>query len=71
DVSLPGMSGPQLQGELSRLDLRIPIIFITAHCDQDLRAGLVARGAVECLFKPFSEHELRAALVRALSGTNT
>jgi FixJ family two-component response regulator len=62
DVSLPGMSGPELQRELSRRRLKIPIIFITAHCDRDLRADLLARGAVECLFKPFSEHDLRSAL---------
>ena len=60
DVSMPGMSGPQLQCELNRRELNIPIIFITAHCDRDLRADLLARGAVECLFKPFSEQ--RSAL---------
>src|SRR3984885_4259950 len=62
DVSMPGMSGPQLQCELSRRQLKIPIIFITAHCDRDLRADLIARGAVECLFKPLSEHDLLSAL---------
>jgi FixJ family two-component response regulator len=64
DVSMPGMSGPQLQSELSRRGLGIPIIFVTAHCDAALRADLLARGAVECLFKPFSEQDLRAALDR-------
>jgi FixJ family two-component response regulator len=62
DVSMPGMSGPQLQCELSRRELKIPIIFITAQCDLALRADRIARGAVECLFKPFSEHDLRSAL---------
>ncbi len=62
DVSMPGMSGPQLQCELNRRQLKIPIIFITAHCDRDLRKDLLARGAVECLFKPFSEDDLRSAL---------
>jgi FixJ family two-component response regulator len=62
DVSMPGMSGPQLQGELSRRGMKIPIIYITAHRDPHLRAGLLARGAVECLFKPFSELDLRTAL---------
>jgi FixJ family two-component response regulator len=62
DVSMPGMSGPQLQSELKRRELTIPIIFITGHRDRELRADLLARGAVECLFKPFSEHELRSAL---------
>jgi FixJ family two-component response regulator len=62
DVSLPAMSGPELQTELSRRQLKIPIIFITAHGDRDLRTDLIARGAVECLFKPFSEQDLRSAL---------
>jgi FixJ family two-component response regulator len=62
DVSMPGMSGPQLQQELNRRELKIPIIFITAVCDRELRANLVARGAAECLFKPFTEHDLRSAL---------
>jgi FixJ family two-component response regulator len=62
DVSMPGMSGPQLQGELSRRHLKIPIIFITGDCDRDLRAKLLARGAIECLFKPVGERALRAAL---------
>jgi FixJ family two-component response regulator len=62
DVSLPGMSGPELQSELSRRQVKIPIIFVTAHGDPELREELIARGAAECLFKPFSEQDLRAAL---------
>jgi FixJ family two-component response regulator len=69
DVSMPGMSGPQLQSELSRRNLAIPIIFITAHCDQSLRAELIARGATACLFKPFSEQDLRSALDSAVGKT--
>lgn len=66
DVSMPVMSGPQLQFELTRRGIDIPIIFITAQCDADLRATLLERGAVECLFKPFSERALRSALECAL-----
>lgn len=66
DVSMARMSGPQLQCELSRRELKIPIVFITAHRDQGLRADLIARGAVECLFKPFTEHDLLLALNRAV-----
>lgn len=62
DVSMPVMSGPQLQRELSRRKLNIPIIFITGQTDPKLRAELLARGAVACLQKPFSEDDLRAAL---------
>jgi FixJ family two-component response regulator len=66
DVSMPGMSGPQLQQELKRRELKIPIVFMTAHRDRDLRADLLAGGAVDCLFKPFSEQDLRSALARAV-----
>jgi FixJ family two-component response regulator len=66
DVSLPGMSGPQLQSELTRRQVKIPIVFITAHGDRDLRTDLIARGAVDCLFKPFSEQDLRVALESVL-----
>ena len=67
DVSMPGMSGPQLQCELRRRELKIPIIFITGRRDPDLRADLLARGAVDCLFKPFSDQDLSSALHRAVA----
>ena len=69
DVSMPGMSGPQLQEALTRLGHAIPIIFITAQCDPVLRATLLARGAVACLSKPFNDRELRSALACAVGTT--
>ena len=66
DVAMPGMSGPDLQQELTRLRREIPIVFITAHEDVTIRPRLLARGAVECLFKPFSETALLDALNAAL-----
>jgi FixJ family two-component response regulator len=66
DVTMPGMSGPDLQRELSRRGQKIPIIFITGQPDQDLRRQLLAEGAVECLSKPFSATALREALNAAL-----
>ena len=66
DVGLPGMSGPDLQLELRRLGHDIPTIFITAQGDPSLRPRLVARGAVACLFKPFSDTALLDALKAAL-----
>ena len=67
DIAMPGMTGPELQQELINRGLRIPIIFITAHADANVRVGLLQKGAVECLFKPFSDQDLRAALDRALA----
>jgi FixJ family two-component response regulator len=66
DVAMPGMSGPDLQHELTRRRQEIPIVFITAHEDGAIRPRLLARGAVECLFKPFSETALFDALNAAL-----
>jgi FixJ family two-component response regulator len=66
DVAMPGMSGPDLQQELTRRRQEIPIVFITAHEDATIRPKLLARGAVECLFKPFSETALLDALNAAV-----
>ena len=66
DIAMPGMSGPDLQQELTRRQLEIPIVFITANGDSTVRPRLLARGAVECLFKPFSETALLDALDAAL-----
>jgi len=68
DISLPGMSGLDLQRELKRLKRDVPIVFITARADRRaLRTSLLAQGAVECLFKPFSDTALLEALDAALA----
>ena len=66
DVGLPGMSGPDLQRELTHQGRDIPIIFITAQADKSLPPELIERGAVACLFKPFSDTALLEALDAAL-----
>jgi FixJ family two-component response regulator len=66
DIAMPGMSGPDLQRELASRRQGIPIVFITAHGDNTVRPRLLAAGAVECLFKPFSEAALLEALNAAL-----
>ena len=67
DVSMPpGMSGPDLQRELSRHGREIPIIFITAQGDANIRPRLLEQGAIECLIKPFSDTALLEALHAAL-----
>lgn len=68
DVAMQGMSGPDLQQELSRRGDRTPIIFMTAHGALSLRPRLMALGAVECLAKPFSDTELLAAINSAFGG---
>lgn len=66
DVAMPGMSGPDLQRELITRGQAVPIIFITAHADETDRPRLLELGAVECLFKPFSEAALLKAVNTAL-----
>jgi FixJ family two-component response regulator len=66
DITMPGMSGPDLQQELKRRRQEIPIVFITAQRDETVRSRLIEHGAVECLFKPFSETALLEALTTAL-----
>jgi len=66
DVAMPGMNGPDLQQELKRRGHEIPIIFITASTDKTVRPRLLELGAVECLFKPFSDTALLEALRVAL-----
>jgi FixJ family two-component response regulator len=68
DVDMPGTSGPNVQSELKRRRpaLAIPIIFITADRDTRVRRRLIEQGAVDCLFKPFSDTALLEALNTAL-----
>jgi FixJ family two-component response regulator len=62
DIAMPGMTGPDLQRELTLRRKQIPIVFITAHRDETVRPCVLEQGAVECLFKPFSDTALREAL---------
>jgi FixJ family two-component response regulator len=66
DVAMPGMSGPELQRELQGCGREIPVVFITAYADETMRPRLLEQGAVDCLFKPFSETALLMALNAAL-----
>jgi FixJ family two-component response regulator len=63
DVGMPGMSGPELQKELNRRKVNVPIIFITGHRDDTLQSRLIEQGAIACLIKPFSD----AAMLEALN----
>jgi FixJ family two-component response regulator len=67
DIAMPGMSGLDLQRELIRRGVKVPIVFITAHGDEAVRLRIRERGAVECLLKPFSD----TALLEALQGVLT
>jgi FixJ family two-component response regulator len=66
DVAMPGMTGFDLQRELKRRGHSIPIIFISAQKDEVVRRRAFQQGAVEFLFKPFSDTVLLQALNTAL-----
>ena len=68
DVTLPGLNGLELQKRIAADRTDLPIIFISAHADETVRPRLLERGAVACLFKPFSETDLLGALTTALRG---
>jgi len=67
DVRLPGISGLDLQRELSKAASRIPIIFITGHADIPMTVKAMKSGAVEFLTKPFREQDLLDAIQRSLA----
>ena len=66
DVSMPGMSGPELRRELKVRWPQLPVIFMTAQRDERLRLQLLEQDAVACLIKPFSETALLDAMRAAL-----
>jgi FixJ family two-component response regulator len=66
DVAMPGMRGPELQGELNRRKIKIPVIFITGQRDEMLVSRLIEQGAIACLIKPFSDAAMLEALNSAL-----
>ena len=68
DVKLPGMDGLELQRQLIANRCEIPVIFITAHGDDAARVRALRNGALEYLFKPFSEEALLDAIRMSLTG---
>jgi two-component system, LuxR family, response regulator FixJ len=66
DVRMSGMSGLELQEELARLGLGIPIVFITGHAESSMRRRAQSRGPVEFLEKPFDDEALLAAVERVI-----
>jgi len=66
DVRLPGAGGLDLQAELTRAQIKTPIIFITAHGDIPMSVRAIKAGAIEFLTKPFREQDLLDAVRSAL-----
>jgi FixJ family two-component response regulator len=66
DIRMPGMSGLELQANLNAAHCRIPIVFITAHGDAQMRMQALRAGAVEFLAKPFNDEVLLETVRAAL-----
>jgi FixJ family two-component response regulator len=66
DVRLPGLSGLDLQAELTKINNAIPIIFISGHGNVPMSVRAMKAGAVDFLIKPFREDELLDAVAAAL-----
>ena len=66
DIKLPGMSGMELQQELKKRKINIPIIFITGHGDKELEESVIKSGAYGYLEKPFDE-KLLLDLIKSTS----
>jgi len=71
DVRMPGLSGMDLQDELSRADYSMPIIFITGHGNIPMSVQAMKRGAVDFLTKPFDDEELLQAVKKAIEKDGT
>jgi FixJ family two-component response regulator len=69
DVCMPVMGGRELQRRLAAENIHTPIIFITAHGDQEVSGEVLSTGATALLRKPFSQESLLGALRSALART--
>jgi FixJ family two-component response regulator len=67
DVRIPGMNGLELQHQLNRDHRRVPIVFVTAHGNPEIRNEAMRAGAVAFLDKPFSAEDLMNALNSAIA----
>jgi FixJ family two-component response regulator len=71
DVRMPGLSGLDFQHELTKGNIRIPIIFLTGYGDIPMTVRAMKAGAVEFLTKPFRDQDLLDAIQLALDRDRT
>ncbi len=71
DVELPGLSGLDLQQELAKANVRIPIIFLTGHGDIPMTVQAMKAGAVDFLTKPFDDEDLLHVIRQAIARYRT
>jgi FixJ family two-component response regulator len=66
DIRLPGLSGLDFQTELTKANVRMPIIFMTGHGDIPMTVKAMKSGAVDFLTKPFRDQDMLDAVVTAV-----
>ena len=66
DMQMPGLNGAELQGKLIAQDVNVPMIFVTAFPEDELRRRVLDAGAIGFLSKPFDEEHLIGYLNVAL-----
>ncbi|MEI9988398.1 MAG: response regulator transcription factor [Rhizomicrobium sp.] len=66
DVRLPGVSGLDLQGDLAKLNIRLPIVFMTGHGDIPMSVRAMKAGAIDFLSKPFRDQDMLDAVAAAI-----
>jgi formate hydrogenlyase transcriptional activator len=71
DVEMPGLSGLDLQAELAKADVRIPIIFLTGHGNIPMTVRAIKAGALEFLTKPFDDEDLLGAIRQCVDRYHT
>lgn len=67
DIRLPGTSGLDFQGQLGKLGIDLPIVFMTGHGDIPMSVRAIKSGAIEFLTKPLNEQELLDAVQAGLA----
>jgi FixJ family two-component response regulator len=66
DISMPGMTGPQLHGWMRENGVSLPVIFLSGHCDVPTSVQAMKQGAVDVLEKPADAEVLVAAIAQAV-----
>lgn len=68
DIRMPGMTGMELQAELHKRRIRIPVVFLTGHGDVPLAVTALKAGAFDFIQKPLDAHRLVISVMKALKG---
>jgi len=71
DIRLPGVSGLEFQGQLAKLGIDLPIVFMTGHGDIPMSVRAMKAGAVDFLSKPFRDQDMLDAVAIAIERDRT